>query len=552
MSERELILKYALQNALKYNGKANPGAIIGKVISENPELKDKIKELSKEINSIVNDVNKLSLEEQRKRLEDLAPELLEKKQEEERKLPVLPNVKEKVVMRVAPFPSGPLHIGNARAYVINDEYAKKYNGRLLLVLDDTIGSEEKIILEEAYKLIPEGFKWLDFKFDKKIIYKSDRLKFYYEYAEKLISLGKAYVCRCSADQLRQNRLNGLECQCRAKDVKSNLNEWKKMISKKYKEGEAVLRIKTGMQHPNPAFRDRVLFRVSERPHPRTGDKYSVWPLLEFSWAIDDHLLGITHVIRGKELMMESEMEQYIWNIFGWESPVLIHTGLLQIEGIKLSKSKSRKEVVEGTYFGWDDPRTWSLQSLRRRGFRPEAIRNFCLGFGLNQNEVTVPVSMLYSENKKLIDKIANRYFFVENPEKVVVKNAPKMNIEIPLHPDDKRGVRKFKSGSEFYIDESLEPNKFYRLMHLFNLKDNEFISKDVDQSLNSKMLHWLPVSDDLVNVEILMDDGAIKKGLAEPGIKKVKVGEVVQFERKFFAKLDSKSKEKFVFWYTHN
>ncbi len=553
MSERELILKYTLQNALKYNGKANPGAIIGKVISENPGLKDKIKELSKEINSIVNDVNKLSLEEQRKKLEDLAPELLEKKQEEERKLPELPEVRGNVVMRVAPFPSGPLHIGNARAYVVNDEYSKKYDGRLLLVIDDTIGSEEKIILEEAYKLIPEGFKWLNFKFDKKIIYKSDRLKFYYKYAEKLINLDKAYVCRCSAEQLRQNRLNSLECQCRAKDIKSNLDEWEKMISKKYKEGEAVLRIKTSMQHPNPAFRDRVLFRISERPHPRAGNKYFVWPLLEFSWAIDDHLLSITHIIRGKELMMESEMEQYIWNILGWESPVLIHTGLLQIEGIKLSKSKSRKEVVEGTYFGWDDPRTWSLQSLKRRGFKPEAIRNFCLSFGLNQNEVTVPVSMLYSENKKLIDKIANRYFFVENPKKVLINNAPKMNIEIPLHPDEKsRGIRKFKTMNEFYIDETLEPNKFYRLMHLFNLKNNEFISKEVDQSLNSKMLHWLPVSDDLVNVEIMMDNGVIKKGLAESSIKKVKVGEVVQFERFAFCKLDSKSKEKFVFWYTHN
>ncbi len=553
MSNKELILKYALQNAVKYNGKANVGAIIGKVISENSTLKDKIKELSKEIVSIVNEVNKLSFDEQKKRLEKLAPELLEKKHEEERKLQDLPNVKSKVVMRLAPFPSGPLHLGNARAYVINDEYAKKYKGKLFLVIDDTIGSEEKAIVKEAYNLIPDGLKWLDVDFDKKIIYKSDRLKFYYKYAEELIKLGKAYLCGGLAEKLRENRLKCLECSCRSKDVKSNLKDWKLMLAKKYKEGEAVLRIKTSMQHPNPAFRDRVLFRISERPHPRTGQKYSVWPLLEFSWAIDDHLLGITHVIRGKELMMESEMEELIWNILKWKSPVLLHTGLLQIEGIKLSKSKSSKEVKEGVYSGWDDPRTWSLQSLRRRGFRPEAIRSFCLSFGLNQNEVTVPVSILYSENRKIVDKIANRYFFIENPKKVLIKNAPKMSTEILLHPDDKkRGSRKFKTANEFYIQEDLELGKAYRFMHLFNFKNDEYLSNEVDENLNAKMIHWLPVSDDLVKVEIIMENGVIKKGLAESTVRNVKLNEIIQFERFAFCKLDSKSKDKLVFWYTHN
>ena len=152
-----------------------------------------------------------------------------------------------------------------------------------------------------------------------------------------------------------------------------------------------MRVKTSMQHENPAFRDRVLFRISERAHPRVARKYRVWPLLEFSWAIDDHLLGITHIIRGKDLMMESEMEKYIWNIFGWPSCELLHSGMVRLEGMqaKISKSKAQKEVLSGKFSSWSDPRTWSVQSLMLRGIQPEALRKFVEDIGLNQNDTTV-------------------------------------------------------------------------------------------------------------------------------------------------------------------
>lgn len=328
-----------------------------------------------------------------------------------------------------------------------------------------------------------------------------------------------------------------------------MENWKKMFT--MKEGEAALRIKTSMEDKNPAFRDRVIFRICDRPHPRTKNKYRVWPLLDFSWAIDDYLLGITHIIRGKELMIESEMERYIWKIFNWKQPEIIHTGLLQIEGIKLSKSKSKKEVEQGIYSGWDDPRTWSLQSLKRRGFRPEAIRFFCLSFGVNQNEITVPVESLYSENRKLIDKEANRYFFIVNPTKIKIENNAN-ETEVDLHPEfPKRGKRKFKIGNEFYVEDKLEKNKNYRFMHLFNFKDDKFTSKEHDPNLKAKIIHWLPVDDELVNVEVVMDDGSVIKGFGEKGLRKVKEDEVIQFERKFFARCDKKEKNRMVFWYTH-
>jgi len=543
---KDLILKYALKNALDYNGKANFQAVLGKILNEKPELRRNIKDLAKEINEVIKKVNSMKSDDIKKDISKY--EFEEKPKVEEYKLPALQNINGKVITRIAPYPSGPLHIGNARPAILNDEYAKMYKGKMFLVIDDTIGSQEKPILKEAYKLIPESLKWLNVKFSK-IYYKSSRLKIYYKYAEELIKLDKAYVCFCSSETLRHNRAKGIECEHRNLSIKENLANWKKMF--KMKEGKAVLRIKTSLQNSNPAFRDRVIFRISNREHPKVGKKYRVWPLLDFSWAIDDYLLNITHIIRGKELMIESEMEKYIWNIFGWSHREIIHTGLLQISGIKLSKSKSSEEVLSGKYFGWDDPRTFSLQSLKRRGLKAEAIRKFCLGFGLTQSEIMAPIESLYAENKKLIDKETRRYFAIFNPKKIKIKNAPKLKIKAPLHPDHNYGYRVFNTKDEFYIQDKIENNKYYRFMHLFNFKDNKFISQELDKDLDAKFIHWLPVDENLIRIKVLMDDGKWLNGLGEKDLRKIKVNQVVQFERQFFARLDKKTKNELIFWYTH-
>jgi glutamyl-tRNA synthetase len=308
-------------------------------------------------------------------------------------------------------------------------------------MDDTIGSEEKQIAPDAYKLIEQGLQWLKVKYQKPVLYKSDRLETYYKYAVELIEKGKAYVCYCDAETLRKNRAEGKECEHRSQNSKETMAEWKKMF--KLKEGKAVLRIKTSMQDPNPAFRDRVLFRISEREHPRVGKKYRVWPLLEFSWAIDDKLLGMTHIIRGKELMMETDMEKYIFDIFGWKYPEFIHTGLLQFEGVKLSKSKGQKEIREGRYTGWDDPRTWSLQSLDKRGIQPEAIRKFIIGLGINQNEITVPIDILYSENRKLLNEFVKGYDFKQEAKgklKILMSDGHFVTGISSLKPKDREIV----------------------------------------------------------------------------------------------------------------
>ena len=558
--DKNLIYALALENAIKFDGKASQGAVIGILIALDPKIKENIKDTIKIVNQIIAEVNKLPLKEQQQKFSKLSHLIKHEEKTEKIGLPELKNVENGIVVRFAPYPSGPLHIGNAKQLILNDEYAKKYGGKFLLVYDDTIGSEEKTISKEAYDLILEGLKWLDVKVSG-IYYKSRRLEIYYKYALELISKDKAYVCFCPSDILRKHREKGLECKHRYHSVKENLDYWKQMLKKKFKPGQAVLRLKTSMASPNPAFRDRVLFRMSGRKHPLTKNKYFVWPLLEFSWAIDDHLLNMTHILRGKDLMMESEMERYIWDIFGWTQPEIIHTGLVNIEGIKLSKSKSKKEVTSGKYKGWDDPRTWSLQSLKRRGFKPEALRRFLLKSGLSRNDVTLPIEDLYAENRDLIEKKANRYFFVESPKLIAIENFKGRQASLNLHPDfPERGKRKFKVGNKFYINKKdfdlLREGNFYRLMDCVNFikSKGKFIFHSLEyekfRDRGSRIMHWLPYQANL-KASVVMADGSIANGLLEKNASKLKLDEICQFERTFFVKLDRKSKSNFVFYFTH-
>ncbi len=420
MDWNKLIQAYALKNALEHEGKAQENKVISALFHEGLK-QEEVKNVLANIKETVNKINSWNTEEQKAEYSKVA-DLTDARKVREG-LPELER-KGRVILRFAPYPSGPLHIGNARTAVLNDYYAKKYKRKLLLIIDDTIGSEEKPILKEAYKLIPEGLNWLGVKYKKPIIYRSDRLKIYYQYAEKLIKKEKAYVCNCSKEKIRKNRVEMKECSCRHFEAKDQLIRWKKMFKEANPE-EAVLRIKTSMQANDPAFRDRILFRIVDRPHPRINKKYRVWPMLDFSNAIDDHLLKITHIIRGKDLRIESDMEKFIWDIFNWNHPEIIHNGLINIKGVKLSKSKGQKEVKAGIYSGWDDPRTWSLQSLEKRGFEPEAIRAFLLEFGLTEREGEASVEILYSKNRELAHNKAEKIEFKQGKgnAKIIMDNG---------------------------------------------------------------------------------------------------------------------------------
>jgi glutamyl-tRNA synthetase len=552
MKIEEIIFKYALINAKQY-GKASEEAVIKRVIAEIPEARKEIKFLLEKVKKFVSEVNSLSREEIEKKISELNLSEI-KKEEKKELLPELPDAEYgKVVMRLAPFPSGPLHIGNARMVILNDYYSKRYNGKLILFFDDTIGSEEKPIDKEAYSLIKEGLDWLGVKYDE-VMYKSDRLEIYYKYAEEIIKIGKAYVCSCSKEEIQKNRRLGVECSCRNRSLEENLNLFKQMLDGKIPEGKAVVRLKTDMKHPNPAFRDRVLLRISEKEHPRVGRKYRVWPMLEFSWAIDDYLIGTTHILRGKELFIEDMMEEYIWDIFGWRKAKFIHYGLLRLkeEGAKLSKSKTRKMIEKGEIKSWDDPRTWSLQSLRKRGFQPEAIRNFVLKLGLSEADVTLPTEILYSENRKIIDEMAKRYFAVLNPIKIKL-DYKIQKISIRYHPNfPELGLREIcVNPEEIYVEkedfERLKGNNV-ALIGMFTIKLEEissFVSSEIPQEIPK--IHW--VSTPNVKIKIVSPNGSEKEAIAEIDVKELKEGDLVQFYRVGFCRLDDK--KTLTFYFTH-
>lgn len=551
---KEMILKHALLNAVEHEGKADVQAVIKKVIAESPELKEKIKEVVEEVKKTVDGVNSLGIEEQQKKMDEMKIKFEEKK-EVVTGLPNLPNAKGgKVVMRLAPYPSGPLHIGNARMIILNDEYVKRYGGRLYLVIDDTIGSEEKFIIPEAYDMILNGLKWLGVKLNR-IFYKSDRMKIFYRAVENFIRKDIVYVCECDVETLRKNRLKGVECEHRQQSVDENLKKWKKMLNGKYREGKAVLRLKTDMQDPNPAFRDRVLFRIVERKHPRVGKKYRVWPLLEASWAVDDMLLKITHVIRGKDLVMEDLVESFIWKKMGAKStPAFIHHGMLNVKEAKLSKTAARKAIEAGTYSGWEDPRTWSLQSLRKRGIRPEAIRKFIIGMGLSEADVSVPAEILYAENRKVIDHEANRYFAVLDPVKISVAEAEKRDVKINLHPDfPERGQRKISvEPKKIFVEKNDLKNlqgKEVGLMYLFSVnlgKKSKYLGDEI--RFEAPKIHW--VSEPSVKIKIIMPDGSESGALAEPEVKRLKKNQIVQFPRVGFCRVEKVDKD-IVLYYAH-
>lgn len=561
---RKKLLKHVLSNAVKYGGKADPKAVMGKVLSEMPELRQRAKEILKVVEEVVGEVNAMSLDEQKRKLEEISPEeFREKKVEERKELPPLPNVEKygKVVMRLAPYPSGPLHIGNARMAILNDEYVKRYGGELFLVFDDTIGGGGKRVVPEAYDLIREGLQWLGVKWSKEY-YKSDRLPIFYEYCGDLIEKGHAYVCTCRQEVWREEYKKKMRaCPHRDTPIEDNLEKWERMLEGGYGEGEAVVRLKTGMDLPDPALRDHVIMRISEREHPRVGSKYRVWPLLEFSWAIDDHLLGITHILRGKDLVKEDIIEKFVWKIYGWPGAEFIHYGMLTFKGAKLSKTEARLNIERGIYLGWSDPRTWSLQSLQRRGIKPEALRESILSLGLSLIDVEYSPENLYAVNRRMIDPEADRYFFVEKPVELMVKGVPagKLVARPPVHPDfPERGTRiievDVKDGcARLYVDErdaaKMSEGSIFRLKDLMNFKVEErssgrvvgaFHSMSVEEAraLKAPIIHWVP-SEGWVKVKVVKPDGEVVEGLGEPYCRRLTPNKIVQFERYGFCRVDS-------------
>jgi len=572
---RELIQKAALLNALQHGGKAQAGAIIGKIIGEKQELKTKAKELSSLINKVVNEVNSLSVEEQKRRVEEKWPEALKKENlEEEKRLPPLPNADKyaQIVTRFSPNPDCVLHLGSARAIILSHEYARLYKGKFLLRFEDTDPKVKKPVLE-FYDRIRDDLAWLGCKADEEYI-QSDRLPIYYEYAERLLREGNAYVCTCQPEQFRKKTLSRKACDCRDLPATKNLERWRRMLEGDYGEGEAVVRVKTDLAHPNPAVRDWPALRIIDTekyPHPRVGSKYRVWPLYNMAAGVDDHLMGVTHVIRGKEHLTNQVRQEYMYKHLGWKYPEAIHYGRLKITGAFLSKSKIVQGVREGVYTGWDDPRLATFAALRKRGITPDAIKKMIVDVGPKTADVTLSWENLYAYNRKILDPKSDRYFFVSEPIELKVKNVPKVfKAKLPLHPEKpERGFREYTVAPKgkttaFWVAkrdaDAAETGKGIRLMELFNVKIESVNADSVEASFASqayeearktkaKLIHWIPKGDEFP-CQVVMPDAAVNEGIAESACKKLKPDTVIQFERFGFVRVDEND-AKLIAYFAH-
>lgn len=580
---KQLLWKLTLKNAVKFGGIPNKKAIIGKVMQERKDLRSQSSIIVPLLDDIIESATKLNIDEQTKKLLELEPNALEKKEtiKEKKILPELPNIDKykKIVMRLAPYPSGALHIGNARMVILNDEYVKRYKGELVLFFDDTIGSSKsqrfspkaKYVLPESYDLIEEGLEWLGVKYSR-IYYKSDRLEIFYEYCKKLIEDGIAYVCFCEAKDFKDNyKQKQKDCPHRNNKVETNLQEWNNMLQGKYPETIAVVRLKTGMDQKDPALRDQIIMRISEAEHPRVGTKYIVWPMLEFSWAIDDHLIGVTHILRGADLIKEDFIENFIWEHFNWPKAEFLHYGRLKFSDMKLSKTENRNKIQDGTYQGWDDPRTWSLQSLKKRGIKPEALRKSLRDLGMSLTGISFSVNWLYANNKNIIDDQSDRYFYVENPIELEIKDVPKEKyiaepFLLPSNPEKgKRFIEVIVKNKilNLFISKSdknnLEVNQIFRLKDLMNVKieninksDNKLNATYHSAELNREyqIIQWVPI-DENIEISILKPDGLICTGVGEINLKEIKLEKTIQFERYGFVNPIKKNKKSLFCYFTH-
>ncbi|MBN2334097.1 glutamate--tRNA ligase [Candidatus Bathyarchaeota archaeon] len=564
--------KYAAHNASQHDGVAQAGSVIGKVLGEYPELRDRAKEVVPLISGAVKEVNSWTQEEQQRFIEENHPELLERRkvEEEAKTLPPLENVDKwpMVKTRFAPNPDGALHLGSAEPIIFCDEYAKMYRGHFILRYEDT-SAEVKPPIPEMYDAIRKDLEWLGVKVDE-VYRQSDRLPIYYEYAEKVLRDGNAYVCTCDVETFRELYMACKPCPCRDLQPEEQLRRWGMMLDGTYEKGEAVVRIKTDLDDPNPAVRDWPALRISDVDHPLQGSRYRVWPLYNFSCGIDDHLMGVSHVIRGKEHDVNTTRQRWLQSHLGWQYPEIINVGRLGLEVGILSKSKMRAGIEDGTYSGWDDPRLGTLRALRRRGLQPEAIRATMIHVGPKPVNVTISWDNIAAENRSIIEATSDRYFFVQDPVELTVDGVPDTEVaRLPVHPDyPERGTRDYMliprdgvlrfSVSETDI-ERLRVGGVVRLMGVMNIEvtgivggavEARFHSKDyqVARNENAPFIHWLPAGTG-VEATVVQPDASHAAGIAEERVHKMKSGDMFQFERFGYCRVD-KAKP-FTAYFTH-
>ena len=553
------IRKMTLQNAFEHGGETRDKIILGKILGTKPEFRTKVKEISEDISKIVSSVNQLSSDEQKKEIDEDFPELLIPKEKivEREGLPELKDaIQGKVITRFPPEPNGYPHIGHAKAAIINSEYAKMYGGKFILRMDDTNPEAERMEYHAAIKV---GLEWLGIEFDT-VKSTSDDMELFYEKGIELINSGKAYVCKCKREDISKNRRGRKSCKCSLEDIEKNNKNWEKM-QEKFKPGEAIVRFRGDMKADNAVMRDPVLFRIIEGKHYTLGEKYRIWPSYDFAVALEDSIDGITHAFRSKEFELREELTYAILDALNMRKPHQGFFSRLEFKGMPISKRIIRPLIEEGKVSWYDDPRLPTLEALRRRGIKPEAIRKFIMSLGLTKANTLAPFDALEAFNRKFVDPTSIRLFMVSNAKKLTVKNLSMTSVEISNHPVKDMGKRKIVVNGNFFISgedaNDIKEGMKIRLLGLGNISitkigaefEGEFVEgepKDIPkiQWVSQKTAHQIKmmIPKMLFNGEEFNEDSLEELDVyTEPHYLQLKEGEEIQFVRFGYCRKDSQN-----------
>lgn len=378
----------------------------------------------------------------------------------------------RVHTRFPPEPNGYLHIGHAKSICLNYGLANKFNGLYNLRFDDTNPLTEEV---EYVDSIMEDVRWLGFNWEERLYYASDYFEQLYEWAEKLILKGKAYVCELSPEEIGSNRgiptRPGIESPYRNRSAEENIDLFRRMRKGEFREGEKVLRAKIDMSSPNMHMRDPVLYRIIHAPHHRTGDKWCIYPTYDYAHGQSDSIEGITHSICTLEFEVHRPLYDWLIVELGIFPSRQIEFARLNLSYTIMSKRKLLQLVKEGHVSGWSDPRMPTLSGLRRRGYTPESVRNFADRIGVAKRDNVIDVALLEHSVREDLNKRATRLMAVINPLKLVITNYPGNKSEDadavinPEQPD--LGTRKVPFSREIIIEKEdfMEdpPKKFFRL-----------------------------------------------------------------------------------------
>jgi glutaminyl-tRNA synthetase len=378
----------------------------------------------------------------------------------------------KVHTRFPPEPNGYLHIGHAKSICLNFELADEFSGKCNLRFDDTNPTKEE---SEYVESIKKDISWLGFDWGDREYYASDYFEKLYEFAVLLIRKGKAFVCDLSVDEIRQYRgtlkTPGKESPYRSRPVEENLKLFEEMKNSKYEDGSRVLRAKIDMSSPNLNMRDPIMFRILHETHHRTGDKWCIYPTYDWAHGQSDSIEDITHSICTLEFENHRPLYNWFLEQLAIHRPRQIEFARLNLTYTIMSKRKLLELVKEKRVNGWDDPRMPTLSGIRRRGYTPEAIRNFCSQIGMAKADSTIDIAFLEHFVREDLNKKAPRVMGVINPVKVVIDNYPEGRFEeldAINNPEDlSAGKRKLPFSKILYIEKEdfMEdpPKKFYRL-----------------------------------------------------------------------------------------